>query len=303
MSLLLNAQLPAPIGFGQSTLYISTEAPLQTARLSQMLENHPRLSELPPSQKPSLSRILSIQTPDLESQEHILQYQLPVAIRRQNIGIVVVDSIAANYRAEFDKNGVKHGGAAMAQRSTQLIRLGNLLRQTARKYNIAIVVANQVADRFSAAILDPSLTNRQALNGQHETHVAFTHSQEDDLAPTPTQSTATQADFELLTLDHQQRWFTGWGDELVQHESPKTYKTPSLGLIWANQIAARVALIKEPLYGNSKRVALHPEREISGWRRQMKVVFAPWAPPSTIASGQMAAGVPFEIVKAGVRSA
>ncbi|KAI9658041.1 MAG: hypothetical protein M1821_002701 [Bathelium mastoideum] len=295
LSLLLNAQLPAPLGFAQSTLYISTEAPLQTARLSQMLNSHPHLSDLPANEKPSLSRVLSIQTPDLESQEHILQYQVPVAIRRQNVGLVVIDSIAANYRAEFEKTGNKHG--SMAQRSTKLLRLGNLLRQVARETNTAIVVANQVADRFS-----PTTTDLASTTTHPETHTPIRPSQDRNGAtPHSTQQTAGLADMEPLALDHQQRWFTGWGDELAQGQNPKTYKTPSLGLVWTNQIAARIALVKEPVYAYKRDDGGHMEKEITGWKRHMKVVFAPWAPPSTTVSGPSSAGVPFEIVEAGVR--
>ena len=44
----------------------------------------------------------------------------------------------------------------MAQRSSELVRLGQLLRNIAREMDVAVVVANQVADRFSGAgtILD-----------------------------------------------------------------------------------------------------------------------------------------------------
>ena len=299
--LLLNAQLLPPLGFAQSALYISTEAPLQTARLNQILKSHPHFLSLGASQKPSLSRILSIQTPDLESQEHILQYQLPVAIRRQNIGLVVIDSVAANYRAEFDRAGVKHGGAAMAERSTQLLRLGNLLRQVARIHDVAIVVANQVADRFASSS-DSGVMHRQASISKQEANVTLGHSQK-DVTPPSTPYTASQTDFEPLALDHQQRWFTGWGDEPSHRHDPKSYKTPSLGLVWTNQIAARIALVKEPLYPRVEGGVGHSKPDTTGWKRQMKVVFAPWAPPTTIVSGPTAAGVSFEITEAGVRAA
>ncbi|KAL8954304.1 MAG: hypothetical protein Q9193_007293, partial [Seirophora villosa] len=75
LSLLITAQLPSPHGLSRPTVYISTEHPLPTPRLTQILRTHPHLSNLPPQQKPSLSRIFSIQTPDLESQDHILAYQ------------------------------------------------------------------------------------------------------------------------------------------------------------------------------------------------------------------------------------
>lgn len=79
-----------------------------------MLKTHPVLTSAHP--KPSLDRIISIVTPDLESQDHILQYQLPVAVRRHNVGLVVLDSVAANYRAEFERPGATRNGANMAKR-------------------------------------------------------------------------------------------------------------------------------------------------------------------------------------------
>ena len=118
LGLLLATQLPPPHGLSRSALYISTESALPTTRLSQMLSTHHILASANP--KPSLDRVISIVTPDLESQDHILRYQLPVAIRRHNIGLVVLDSVAANYRAEFERPGASKNGANMAKRLAQL---------------------------------------------------------------------------------------------------------------------------------------------------------------------------------------
>lgn len=282
-------------------MYISTEAPLATNRLTQLLSAHPRLSSLQANEKPSLSRILSIQTPDLESQEHILRYQLPVAIRKHNVGLVVLDSVAANYRAEFEKAGVNEGAASMAKRGTQLVQLGALLRDLARTQGVAIVVANQVADRFSqpanTTSNTPSRTSSQNLPGtqrqntlQHQPN-QLARQQEDDflLSPDP------------LALDHQQCWFTGWGD--VRSDPPHTLKTPSLGIIWTNQIACRIALSKRPVFAPRPSAVTigrqghwdEDETHISKWRRWLKVVFAPWAPPS---EGQ---GIEYEVAASGMR--
>lgn len=73
-------------------------------------------------------------------------------------------------------------------------------------------------------------------------------------------------------------------------------KTPSLGLVWANQIAARVALIKEVGYaGNEAEGAEWTTRR---WRRWMRVVFAAWA----AGSGEGERGVEFEVWEGGVRA-
>ncbi|KAJ9666049.1 DNA repair protein rhp57 [Coniosporium apollinis] len=333
LTLLLSSQLAPPTGISKSALYISTEAALPTSRLTQLLSTHPRLSSLPDASKPSLSRILSIQTPDLESQDHILRYQLPVAIRRHNIGLVVLDSVAANYRAEFSQDpSARSGAAAMAKRSSQLVQLGSLLRDLARAENIAVVVANQVADRFSptSVTVSAAVSRTTSLNSNRSNQTTNNNGDANGdrtASPSPqpqlqteknnpTSTPCTPAPPPLLstpdplTLDHQQRWFTGWGD-LVPPSStdthrPQMLKTPSLGLVWTNQIACRVALIKEAVYSStttSERTGQGGKDggevggpDIKGWRRWMRVVFAPWVGPS---EGR---GVEFEICGGGVRS-
>jgi DNA repair protein RAD57 len=319
LTLLLASQLPPPHGFAKSAVYISTEAVLATNRLAQLLSSHPVLAALPADEKPSLSRILSIQTPDLESQEHILRYQLPVAIKKHDVGLVILDSVAANYRAEFEKKGVRNGAASMAIRGGQLVQLGALLRELARTEGITVVVANQVADRFarapsadsSNAASRTTSTNSQgniripSNNSQGNVRTPSTNSQPNDHDNTPqapSQLDALLLSPDPLTLDHQQRWFTGWGDS--QYEQLLSQKTPSLGLVWTNQLACRIALKKQPVF--SGRLLTHSvngqdqwneeENHVSTWRRWFKVVFASWAPPS---EGR---GMEFEIVKSGIRS-
>ncbi|KAL6154230.1 DNA repair protein rhp57 [Exserohilum turcicum] len=306
LTLLLASQLPPPRGFAKSAVYISTEAVLSTTRLAQLLSSHPALASLPASEKPSLSRILSIKTPDLESQEHILRYQLPVAIKKHGVGLVVVDSVAANYRAEFDKQGTGNGTAApMARRGTQLVQLGALLRELARTEGIAIVVANQVADRFTKPPSAAYSSSASTSNAASRTTSANTDgtSQTNDAVPAP----PSQLDQSILlspdplALDHQQGWFTGWGDS--PYEQLHVQKTPSLGLVWTNQVACRIALKKQPVFAS--RPLIHTvngqeqwnddEIHISKWRRWFKLVFAPWAPPCP------GRGIEFEIQKSGIR--
>ncbi|KAG4217171.1 hypothetical protein PC116_g34348 [Phytophthora cactorum] len=108
----------------------------------------------------------------------------------------------------------------------------------------------------------------------------------------------------VLLLDHQQRWFTGWGDE---HPYPfgggdRNLKTPSLGLVWSTQIAARLALFKRPVYGR-KEVLADDEGEstttLRNWRRWMKVVFAPHVPGT---GPGLEGAVEFEVTMGGLRA-
>ncbi|GAB7352987.1 hypothetical protein MBLNU459_g3552t1 [Dothideomycetes sp. NU459] len=304
LSLLLAVQLPPPRGLGRAALYLSTEAPLQTKRLAQILARHPYLSSLPPSERPSLARIQSAQTHDLEAQEHMLRFQVPVQARRSNVGLVIVDSVAANFRAEFDQSRGRNGIEALAQRSTQLVQLGALLRHLARSQHVAVVVANQVLDRFTAAasVFDhvshlsqrslrappddaPPASGRSALSRPPSTpHAPPSASSQ---PPPP----ALLSSNDPLALDHQQRFFTGWGDDVHVRD----LKTPSLGLTWTNQVAARVVLLKEPIY-KTQDYLLGPGADIVGWRRYLKVAFASWCQNN---NGH--AGTAFEIWEGGIR--
>lgn len=287
LTLLLTSQLPLPHGLARSALYISTEAPLPTSRLKQMLATHPvfRSYKAPPT----LSKILGIQTPDLESQEHIITYQLPIAIARHDVGLVVIDSIAANYRAE--RSG-SNRPAALAERSGQLSRLGSQLHDLARRFNCAIVVANQVADRFAPvqSVSQSSAPNSDvATSSPHQPSSSIPHQQAWGSNP--------------LTLDHQMRFFSGWGSDPTcgQHN----LKSPSLGLVWANQLACRIVLLKEASRLESIAGALSHGVNEDGradwiprrWRRWLKVAFAAW----TDATEGIDEGVEIEIWAGGIR--
>ncbi|KAK2071923.1 hypothetical protein P8C59_006308 [Phyllachora maydis] len=373
LTLLLAVQLPlARGGLGaRPAIYISTEAPLSTRRLSQMLAAHPALRDLPGTERPSMDRILSIVTPDLESQDHILSFQVPVEIARRNVGLLVIDSVAANYRAEFERGAVSASSAPsrrgassasshnMGERSADLVRLGMQLRELARKHDIAVVVANQVADRFgnddgattgrartpsatAATLYQQQQQGSRLLRATQDVSPLARRGQGPDPPPMPAlEPTSSLADLlppdssvpdmkppppvapppgssplppapPALLLDHQQRWFTGWGDD----PDPAAgggggggggLKTPSLGLVWSTQIAARIVLIKKPVWGVGKRKHREDDGEdgasssvptIRSWRRWMKVVFAPYA----AASGPgVEGGVEFEITMGGIK--
>ncbi|KAI3327868.1 DNA repair protein RAD57 [Xylariaceae sp. AK1471] len=350
LTLLLSVQLPPPHGLGRPALYISTEAALSTKRLSQILAQNPFFRTA--DKRPSLDRVISTVTPDLESQDHILTYQVPVEVARRGIGLIVLDSVAANYRAEFERGS---GGSNMAARSAELVRLGHLLRELARKHDLAVVVANQVADRFSSSsnpfasshskpysATKNSSARASTLTPGPQYRPFSVMSQESPLASrsrniytsTTTmhniEPTSSTADIVVrssmpeppsdevpapaaLSLDHQQRWFTGWGDDPNPYHQ-ETLKTPSLGLVWSSQIAARIALFRRPAYGRKEVVDEEDSNTVAdedgdgrsagagpyirSWRRYMKVVFAPHVPGT--GSGLKGA-VEFEVVAGGLR--
>ncbi|KAL2359968.1 hypothetical protein RJZ56_007165 [Blastomyces dermatitidis] len=282
LHLLLSVQLPPPYGTSQKALYFSTESDLPTGRLSQLLEEHPIISTLPEeSPRPSLENILAITTIDLESQDHILNYQIPVAVSRYNVGLVVIDSIAANYRAESDSDNVD----GLLVRAWQLKKLGQFLRNLAANQNIAIVVANQVSDRIHMEDVlwadepePPTSSYFEESLSQHPSQPPSSHPEEtfayDSEGPrsspshqlgftsSPIPSSMVEAEDDefslsvldlaaLLKVDYQRPFFTGWGDphastlDAMHMNSHSEWKTPALGIVWTNQIACRIVLKME----------------------------------------------------------
>ena len=261
------------------------------------------------SSKPTLDSVMSIVTPDLESQDHILRYQVPVAIRQHGVRLIILDSVAANYRAEFERSGTgaaarQNIAANMAQRSSELVKLGQWLRDLAREHHVAIVVANQVGDRFSVSGINNSPRVGRASGNMQPSSMAPTMMNtgavdEPMVQNSPLFATSTN---DPMSLDHQQRWFTGWGDDRhPTYSSWRNLKTPSLGLIWTTQIACRIALIKRPIYGPGvvEEESERGELVLRKWRRWMKVVFAPHVGPS---GPGLEGAVEFEIRGEGIRS-
>lgn len=307
LTLLLSAQLPAPQGLSCSTLYISTESALPTTRLSQLLRSHPSLASITP--KPTLDSVHCIVVSDLEAQDHILRFHVPVQIKARSTRLIILDSVAANYRAELERpgvNGIQTHGANMAQRSGDLVKLGQLLRDLAREYNVAIVVANQVADRFSSfssgnnTNSNTSRLDRTVVNATQSSPLA--HRGPASSLAIPSSMPATQRPFSTtpdpLSLDHQQRWFTGWGDDTSPHSLvSQNMKTPALGLIWTSQIACRIAFVKRPVYGRKEVVEDEGGVSLRRWRRWVKVVFSPGVRESGAGLG---GAVEFEITGRGI---
>ena len=237
---------------GKSAIYVSTEDPLNTKRLAQMLESHPFYTQLPNEGKPSFDHIHALTLNNMDVQQHVIEHQLPFAVERLNAGIVVLDSVAANFRADHE-TATTNG---LVDRAADLNKLGNLLHRLAFEKNVAVVVANQVSDRFAESLLRPTPD--------------ILRSSSPASSATPSQRSAIHPQMNTkMSLDHQQRFFTGWGDK--PGNAHGDLKTPALGLAWANQIDARIVL-KVEAESSQKSGMAHGQKR----RRFMNVVFAPW---------------------------
>ncbi|KAI5304625.1 hypothetical protein KEM56_006235, partial [Ascosphaera pollenicola] len=129
-----------------NAIYLSTESELPTERLVQLLNsNCVYFDAVDETERPCLDNIHSVTAVDLETQNHILEFQVPLMVERGNIGLVVVDSIAANYRGELSSQDPH----TLVERAWQLKHLGHLLQTLAAKKDVAVVVSNQVYDHWT----------------------------------------------------------------------------------------------------------------------------------------------------------
>jgi DNA repair protein RAD57 len=231
-------QLPRSLGgLGAGAIYISTESSLVTTRLAQIAQSLVSTLTISPPDVPEEDIAIALKTlashgdqiyyyncNDLETQEHIVTYQLPVLLARYPIGLIILDSVTANYRAEFDRPTASQKPlsqpAQMAQRSKDLRKLAGQLKELAIEWNVAVVAANQVTDSFKRSSSQ------------------FQQSQQEE---------------ELLSLDYQAQWFDGLLDE-----HGEATKKPALGLVWTNLITSRIMLVRDQSHHTRIKIVFSP---------------------------------------------
>ncbi|KAG0712940.1 DNA repair protein XRCC3 [Chionoecetes opilio] len=133
LQLALCAQLPRDAGgTGKGVAYICTESQFPATRLQQMI----RYFKQEHCQGPTCytDNIFVHHIPDMDSLVDCVRYQLPSLVSRRPIGLVVVDSVAAPFRAE----------ESSAENKGLLQTMGHSLHQLAAAHSIAVVAVNQV---------------------------------------------------------------------------------------------------------------------------------------------------------------
>ncbi|KAM3395689.1 DNA repair protein XRCC3 [Capsicum galapagoense] len=140
LQLLLSAQLPTSLGgLSGSSLYLFSESPFPIRRLVQLCSAFPTLNN-------PLEKIL---THPLHSAHHlfdVLSELDSLLLSREfssdlPIKLIVIDSIAALFRYEFENNA-----RDLKQRSGLFFRISSKLKEQARRFGLAVVVINQVVD-------------------------------------------------------------------------------------------------------------------------------------------------------------
>lgn len=142
MQLSLTVQLPIlQNGLNGKCVYITTEGDLATTRLEGIIESRSEFFSQGVSQK----NIYTVSCNDLITQEHIINVQLPVLLQRSrgDIKLIILDSISHHLRVELETNSFKDS----QDNRFYIDQMAERLLSYAKKYNLAVVVANQVGDK------------------------------------------------------------------------------------------------------------------------------------------------------------
>jgi len=132
MSLAVNTQLPEEEGgLDKGVVFIDTEGSVMTSRIEEMAEAKGLDSE------EVLSNMFIAQTIDSND----LQDKTKSAKKlcsQEDIGLIVIDSIASHYRAEFS------GRNELGERQDEIGKVIKDLREILRAHEVAVVYTNQV---------------------------------------------------------------------------------------------------------------------------------------------------------------
>lgn len=238
MQLALTAQLPTCSAEPGGAILLTSERKISFTRLEQIAQSRlaGEATVVVRDTERFLDNVHTMHVTEVDGLEHALAYMVPNVIEssaalsasttaihparkpaRLPISLIVIDSIGALFRASYDSN---QGG--LSQRSKMLCVLADRLKYLAHKYNIAVVVVNQVSDVFGAAPLidGPSRVSRPdspALTSDNGRGSPIP----DNVQPT-------------MTYKVQSQYFSGQTKSLA--------KEASLGLVWANAVNVRIML-------------------------------------------------------------
>lgn len=137
-------------GLNAGALYICTEDPFPIKRLQQLISEQSVLrSDVPPSVISRLrfsDHIYIEHTADLDSLQACLSRRAPLLLAQGLVRLVVVDSVAALFRCEFQADD-------WLERNKQLLTFSSMLHHLSQEFTTPVLCINQVTDVF-----DPQTT-------------------------------------------------------------------------------------------------------------------------------------------------
>ena len=142
--LAVNALLPKEKGgLNRNSVIIDTEGTLRPERLQQMGK------AIGLDEKDISKRILTVRAYNSDHQI-LLVDKLPEIIKKNNVGLVVLDSLTSQFRSDYTGRGT------LATRQQKLNKHLHSLQRLADVHNVAIYVTNQVMARPDIMFGDPT---------------------------------------------------------------------------------------------------------------------------------------------------
>ncbi|XP_012943408.1 DNA repair protein XRCC3 isoform X2 [Aplysia californica] len=123
---------------GGGAVYICTEDAFPSRRLQEIIK-HNSSSE---SDRKFGDHIFVEHVADFETLDSCVKYKLPVLLRQRSVRLVVIDSVTALFRCQYDVSQT-------VERAKHLNGFSSLLRRLAADHNIPIVCVNQVSSDMS----------------------------------------------------------------------------------------------------------------------------------------------------------
>ena len=142
--LVVNAQKPVEQGgLGCGVLFVDSEATFRPERVAQIAE----AQGMDPQ-----TTLKNIQVARAENSDHqiILVEKAEEVIEKNNIKLIVIDSLTSQFRADY------LGRGALGERQQKLNKHVHMLQKLAEKHNLAVYVTNQVMDNPGILFGDPT---------------------------------------------------------------------------------------------------------------------------------------------------
>lgn len=206
----LFVQLPEELGgLVGSSCYLTTSSTLPTARLRQIAETNVVLSSYIRRAADGalglMNNVHTISTPTIHTFREVLIRTLPNFLQSKRSDVKPVRLIIVDALAELFHESEKTTTQVLIERAQDITKISTLLQKLATTYNITILVLNEVVDSF-----------------QYPPPSMFPGSQ-----PQP------------LIYNEQSRLF-GRANSIPGED----LKEAALGLVWANQVNARILLTR-----------------------------------------------------------
>ncbi|XP_008297141.1 DNA repair protein XRCC3 [Stegastes partitus] len=147
LQLCLSVQYPPQHGgLSSGALYICTEDSFPIKRLQQLIREQSSLrSDVPPSLISSLhfsDHIYIEHTADLDSLQVCLSRRAPLLLAQGLVRLLVVDSVAALFRSEFQADD-------WLERNRQMLTFSSALHHLSQEFTTPVLCINQVTDVFN----------------------------------------------------------------------------------------------------------------------------------------------------------